>query len=424
MTHDYILFLLGEVVVRPSSKGADHLTITWKVADKIYQHVDIREEGKANAFSLGSSLLIGTEEYEDLDEIIARYINPMAAHARDLLYFKYYRDTEGGAKDKAEELLKEEKKKNASKIHYFISSAKNYPGKFLLSYLPRAKCRHEYVTVTPDGFRFRQQMFDSVTSLFKWFKEHFRDPIPGATPSTPRGNNTSRTPYNISTPNNMGMNTEAIHRVAQNLPSHMLQSLSAVANQTPHYPHTPGGGYAAGGYINTPYTPSGQTPFMTPYQTPRYGQHTPGHNMGPPPHMSGGFLHPGSVTPAHRSSHHHHQMMEDSPRSNSRAYNSANDPSDWQKAAEAWARNKTPHDDRSSSRGSSGQRTPRYVFLIFLSICCLIFYDCSNYRYDDMRSRKGGMPSKSPRSGRSTPRTNTSPRSMSLGDATPLYDEN
>lgn len=43
----------GEVIVRPSSKGADHLTITWKVSDGIYQHIDIREEGKANAFSLG-----------------------------------------------------------------------------------------------------------------------------------------------------------------------------------------------------------------------------------------------------------------------------------------------------------------------------------------------------------------------------------
>ena len=35
--------------------------------------------------------MIGNEEFEDLDEIIARHINPMASHARDLLTFKYYR---------------------------------------------------------------------------------------------------------------------------------------------------------------------------------------------------------------------------------------------------------------------------------------------------------------------------------------------
>ncbi|KAL0882973.1 hypothetical protein ABMA27_016464 [Loxostege sticticalis] len=44
----------GEVIVRPSSKGSDHLTVTWKVAEGICQHVDVREEGKENAFSLGT----------------------------------------------------------------------------------------------------------------------------------------------------------------------------------------------------------------------------------------------------------------------------------------------------------------------------------------------------------------------------------
>jgi len=46
------------------------------------------------------------------------------------------------------------------------------------------------------------------------------------------------------------MNTEVIQRVAQNMPSHMLHSLSQVASQTPHYPHTPGG-YGQTAYVNT-----------------------------------------------------------------------------------------------------------------------------------------------------------------------------
>lgn len=39
----------GDVIIRPSSKGENHLTVTWKVSDGIYQHVDVREEGKENA---------------------------------------------------------------------------------------------------------------------------------------------------------------------------------------------------------------------------------------------------------------------------------------------------------------------------------------------------------------------------------------
>jgi transcription elongation factor SPT6 len=96
------------------------------VTDGVYQHIDVREEGKENACSFGQSLWIGNDEFEDLDDIIARYVNPMAAHAQDVLSFKYYRDTQG-LRDKAEEIIKEEKKKNPSKIHYVLGASKvNY----------------------------------------------------------------------------------------------------------------------------------------------------------------------------------------------------------------------------------------------------------------------------------------------------------
>ena len=51
----------GEAIFRPSSKGQDHLTVTWKVDEGIHQHVDIREQGKPNPYSLGKSLLIGND---------------------------------------------------------------------------------------------------------------------------------------------------------------------------------------------------------------------------------------------------------------------------------------------------------------------------------------------------------------------------
>ncbi|XP_066596697.1 transcription elongation factor SPT6 isoform X2 [Prorops nasuta] len=410
----------GEAIVRPSSKGADHLTVTWKVTDEIYQHIDVREEGKENAFSLGQSLWIGSEEFEDLDEIIARHVNPMAAYASELLDFKYYKPKVEGIKDKAEEILKEQKKENPGGIPYIISAAKNYPGKFLLSYLPRVRCRHEYVTVSPDGFRFRGQMFGRVSDLFRWFKEHFRDPVPGqATPSTPRGAMTSRTPYNTTPGGASGMNQEAIQRVAQNLPHHMLHSLSQVASQTPHHypPHTPGATGAAnyGGihtYPNTPYTPSGQTPFMTPYQTPhhtphhgqptpRYGQQTPSQHQGP-------FMHPAqpTMTPTHHRSTPTHRPTPP-------VSTPSGDPMDWKKAAEAWARLKQPAPRVSGStpRYEESRKTPRS-------------YDDSSGRSTPRSRQTSSRIPSSYKSPRGTPHTNSSPRSMSLsGDGTPLYDE-
>ncbi|XP_047532967.1 transcription elongation factor SPT6 isoform X2 [Vanessa atalanta] len=351
----------GEVIVRPSSKGSDHLTVTWKVADGICQHIDVREEGKENAFSLGRSLWIQGSEFEDLDEIIARHVTPMASHARDLISYKYYKPL-GGMRDKAEEILKEEKAKNANKIHYVISAAKNHPGRFLLSYLPRARCTHEYVSVTPDGYKFRQRMFDSLGSLLKWFKEHFRDPPPSGTPM-------QRTPA-LRTPHG-GLTSAMYHTPAPHTP----------AFHTPA--HTPGPAY-----INTPYTPSAQTPYMTPFAT------TP---------RQPDFLAP--AVPRHKQV----QLP---------VYT---EPSDWQKAAEDWVRHRSVRDTPATPRSSEGMSTPRH------ELRATPRHDLrSTPRHDGRGTPHGHGSGRSSRahSVRSTPHTNTSPRSMSLGDATPLYDEN
>ena len=92
------------------------------MTDNIYQHIDILEKNKKNAFSLGQSLWIGKEEFEDLEEIISRYVYPIAAYARDLMNYKYYHDTNGGSREKAEEIILEEKNKNPNKIIYLFSA--------------------------------------------------------------------------------------------------------------------------------------------------------------------------------------------------------------------------------------------------------------------------------------------------------------
>ena len=57
-------------------------------------------------------------------------------------------------------------------VHEITSTLffKELPGKFMLSYQPRDNVRHEYVTVTPDGYRFRHQNHETLPLLMKWFK--------------------------------------------------------------------------------------------------------------------------------------------------------------------------------------------------------------------------------------------------------------
>ena len=442
----------GDVVIRPSSKGEDRLTVTWKVHDNIYQHIDVREEGKVNAFSLGQSLWIRNEEFEDLDEIIARHVNPMAAHARDVVAFKYHRDCDGGKKERAEDIIKQDKKAQPGKIHYILSASREFPGKFMLSYMPRNKVRHELVTVTPDGFRFRQQNFESLNMLMKWFKEHFRDPIPGTPMTTPSGRASGRTPYMTGTPGAGGPITPGAMSLATGTP----------------YGTTPGGTTAAA--MNTPYTPSGQTPFMTPYNTPGHAAATPrstahahlaaggvrippyGQPVGsrggsgtgtprgvggltpgrqpplppsrqamPPPPAGGGGYTPGGTpsgrTPrsssgmrpapypspsgyaaaAHRSSH-------QSPAGGGGRHpgGTSREAEGWAAAADAWARGgrsnrSTPREGGATPRGYGGSVTPRME-------------EGASARQSGSRTPKGS-------GARRTPKANGA-------DATPLYDEN
>lgn len=225
----------GDVIIRPSSKGADHLTLTWKVASGIYPQVDIKEEGKENAFSLGKILRIDGEPFEDLDEIIARYVQPMAAFARDLINYKYYKDSEGGNRDIMDKILMEEKKKAPTRIPYYFSVTKELPGKFMLSYMPRNKTIHEFVTVTPEGIRYRGQLFSTLNSLIKWFKENFRLPIPqlvSGSAGTPGSSSVSRTPGSQSTggtPRTAGLSAAVIQRAAASLPSNIYSKLAQVA---------------------------------------------------------------------------------------------------------------------------------------------------------------------------------------------------
>ncbi|KAH8266384.1 hypothetical protein KR038_000011 [Drosophila bunnanda] len=507
----------GEVAMRPSSKSKDHLTATWKVADDIFQHIDVREEGKENEYSLGRSLWIGTEEFEDLDEIIARHINPMAVAARELIQYKYYKPNTAPAnvneRDFMEQVLRDEKTRDPKKIHYFFTASRSMPGKFLLSYLPKTKVRHEYVTVMPEGYRFRGQIFDSINSLLRWFKEHWLDPT--ASPAfTSSGSNatplhgghglhnmrpppavsasllsTSQPPYSLNT-NLSGTPRSAIsssggggsssvsggggggggsssaYSVSHSIVSYgattnaSLAAAAASASASSHY-----GGLTStpsfGAIINTPYTPSGQTPFMTPYtphasQTPRYGHNVP----SPSSQSSSSQLHHyGSSTTGTTPRSYYDIGGASSGSGGSNAYNMggnmqphhqqrAKENLDWQLANDSWARRRPQQQQQQqhhhtqqqqgmgmnvgmgmgsgggSGGGSGYNSTPSndYHSSSGHNRGMGVNHGHGHGHGHGHSHSSGALSSKV--SVRSTPRTNTSPHSMNLGDATPLYDEN
>jgi transcription elongation factor SPT6 len=81
----------GDAVIRPSSKGNDHLAVTWKVADGVYQHIDVVELDKDNEFSVGRKLRIGNKyNYSDLDELIVDHVKAMAKKVDEMMQHEKY----------------------------------------------------------------------------------------------------------------------------------------------------------------------------------------------------------------------------------------------------------------------------------------------------------------------------------------------
>jgi transcription elongation factor SPT6 len=82
----------GDVVIRPSSKGSDHLAVTWKVDEDVFQHIDVMEIDKPNEYSLGRILRVaGKYSYSDLDELIINHVKAMARKFDEMQMHEKYR---------------------------------------------------------------------------------------------------------------------------------------------------------------------------------------------------------------------------------------------------------------------------------------------------------------------------------------------
>jgi len=234
---------VGDAIIRPSSKGNDHLTVTWKINNNCYQHVDVLEEKKQNSFSIGKRLIIEGEDFEDLDEILARYISPMANCVREIMNHKNYKEVEiinaygsngelndfeksnaanlVAKNDQIELYLLDERAKSPSKIPYLFTCCRNLPGRFLLSYMVKTKLRNESIKISQEGFKFRERSFSSFNELINWFKAHFNDPISVA-----------------SNPSSSSQEINSTQKISSQMGGMSIINQQQSNSRTPNYPNT------------------------------------------------------------------------------------------------------------------------------------------------------------------------------------------
>lgn len=168
----------GEVVIRPSSKGLDHLAVTWKVADNSYQHIDVLELGKQTEYSLGKQLRIGKYTYSDLDELIVNHVEAMAKKVTELT--KDERFQKNGL-EPCEVWLENYCKANPKRFMYAFCANPRYPGYFWLCYQAGANGPkgHWAIKIVPNAFELQKNNYPDITSLKNGFKILFQSKAPG-----------------------------------------------------------------------------------------------------------------------------------------------------------------------------------------------------------------------------------------------------
>ena len=181
----------GDVVIRPSSKGLDHLAVTWKVSDNIYQHIDVLELDKENEFSVGRTLRIGGRfSYSDLDELIVNHVKAMARKVDEMMQHEKYQSLSKADTGELMERLLHIAHTNAvilerwlttyteanpkRSVYNFCINPK-YPGYFYLIFKAgqHAQLQSWPVKVIPGAFELQKAAYQDMRALCNGFKVIF-----------------------------------------------------------------------------------------------------------------------------------------------------------------------------------------------------------------------------------------------------------
>lgn len=161
----------GEFVIRPSNKGNDHLTITWKVDNHLFQHIDISEHDKPNEYSLGRILQVGEFKYHDLDELIVSHINELHSKVEAMKNHEKFRNE---PVNDARDWLIRYSKANKNRSCYCFCFNRKAPGWFFLLFKLNDNTEKTYtwnVKVQPNGYMLHKNTYPDMVHLCNGFKK-------------------------------------------------------------------------------------------------------------------------------------------------------------------------------------------------------------------------------------------------------------
>uniref|UniRef100_A0A061RB87 Transcription elongation factor SPT6 n=1 Tax=Tetraselmis sp. GSL018 TaxID=582737 RepID=A0A061RB87_9CHLO len=186
---------VGEFIFRPSSQGLDRLGLTLVVYGSTRTgnhmlHLPIREGPKSGSgpgakMALGKWLCVDSihalpkgEKYEDLDEVVVRFVEPLVANIKSIISNRKFLH---GSKDELDTMLTNQKSRYPQQAVYCLGVSLERVGYFYLAHILNRTPHHEYIYPTNQGICFRARMFDDIDLVINHFKMQPIDPARRAT---------------------------------------------------------------------------------------------------------------------------------------------------------------------------------------------------------------------------------------------------
>lgn len=161
--------MVGEVLVRPSSRHSDSLAVHWVIQPDLMIVVEVLEEDKENDASIGKKLKIKEYIFGSIDELIVRYFGKMNEFVEEIVN---HRKFETSTEDVVDENLKAQKQANPKSVPYCLCWSEQVPGSISLRYILNTTNRNHRIKITPDGFLWENKLFPTVDRLLNAFKKN------------------------------------------------------------------------------------------------------------------------------------------------------------------------------------------------------------------------------------------------------------
>ncbi|CAJ1945658.1 unnamed protein product [Cylindrotheca closterium] len=266
--------MVGEALVRPSSKSSDSLAVHWVVQEGSIKVVEVIEEDKDNDAAIGNILKIKDETYGSIDELLGRYVAPMNDYVEELMSHRKFADM---PEDELDEKLRKEKTANPKGIFYNICWMEMHPGYASLRFILSSTTRAHPIGISPNGFVWGTIKYPNLDKLLNDFKKNPRGSSTGKRtasssgaqsqkPTEPRASRWgSRPPPPSAPPPSWGSQS-----AAQPAPAQQWGAASATAQGQWDRPPPPAAGYGQPPPPSYGPPPGGPPPYSRPPAPPNY----------------------------------------------------------------------------------------------------------------------------------------------------------